>query len=250
MDKQLERIKKRIGHPFKEPELLRQALTHSSFAYEYQQGDIDDNEVLEFLGDSVLGFLVADFLYEKYSGLSEGDLSKLKSAVASTSALSDFAKKMRMDKHLYLGKGEEKSGGRNKKTILAGCFEAVVAAIYKDGGMEAVRIFLNPLLISFFKKVNLDKFLINNYKSALQEYLQKENLPAPVYKAVLMSGPDHNKKFTVEVFSNRRTLAKAEGSSKKDAEQRAAQKALKSLLGRKIKSFTADVFLIKKDHES
>ena len=249
MLKYLQKVEKKIGHTFHNPDVLKLALTHSSYAYEYQQGDIEDNEVLEFLGDSVLGFVVADFICTKYSTLSEGDLSKLKSAVASTSALSEFAKKIRLDKFILLGKGEEKSGGRNKKTILAGCFEALVAAVYKDGGIQAAGQFLNPLLISFFKKVNLDKFLINNYKSALQEYLQKENLLPPIYKPVRAAGPDHNKKFTVEVFSNKKILARADGNSKKEAEQKAAQKALKSLLGRKIKSFTADVFLLKKDHD-
>jgi ribonuclease-3 len=249
MQKFLQGVGKKIGHAFLDPNLLKLALTHSSYAYEYQQGDIENNEVLEFLGDSVLGFVIADFLCAKYYGLSEGDLSKLKSAVASTSALSEFAKKLRLDKSILLGKGEAQSGGRTKKTILAGCFEAVVAAVYKDGGIQAASQFLNPLLVSFFKKVNLDKFLINNYKSALQEYLQKENLPAPIYKPLRAAGPDHNKKFTVEVFSNKKILAQADGKSKKDAEQRAAQKALKSLLGRKIKSFTADVFLLKKDHD-
>ena len=249
MLKYLQKVEKKIGHTFHDPDVLKLALTHSSYAYEYQQGDIEDNEVLEFLGDSVLGFVVADFICTKYSTLSEGDLSKLKSAVASTSALSEFAKKIRLDKFILLGKGEEKSGGRNKKTILAGCFEALVSAVYKDGGIQASGQFLNPLLISFFKKVNLDKFLINNYKSALQEYLQKENLLPPIYKPVRAAGPDHNKKFTVEVFSNKKILARADGNSKKEAEQKAAQKALKSLLGRKIKSFTADVFLLKKDHD-
>lgn len=249
MLKHLQKVEKKIGYSFHDKNVLQQALTHSSYAYEYQQGNIDDNEVLEFLGDSVLGFVVADFLCNKYSGLSEGDLSKLKSSASSTNALSDFSKKIKLDKFLLLGKGEEKSGGRSKKSILAGTFEALIAAIYKDGGIETVSEFLNPLLTTFFKKVNLDKFLINNYKSALQEFLQKENLSAPIYKPVRSFGPDHRKKFTVEVFSNKKILATADGSSKKDAEQRAAQKALKALLGRKIKSFTTDVFLLKKGHD-
>ena len=249
MLKHLNRVEKKIGYSFQEKSILRQALTHSSYAYEYQQGDMENNEVLEFLGDSVLGFVIADFLCNKYAGLSEGDLSKLKSSVASTNALSDFSKKIRLDKYLLLGKGEEKSGGRNKKSILAGTFEALVAAVYKDGGIDAVSDMLNPMLTAFFKKANLEKFLINNYKSALQEYLQKENLPAPVYKPLRSYGPDHRKMFTVQVFSNKKILASAEGTSKKDAEQRAAQKALKALLGRKIKSFTTDVFLLKKRQE-
>jgi len=239
-------LEKRTGYSFKNKDLIKQALTHSSFAYESQEGDLTDNEVLEFLGDSVLGLVVADFLVSAFPSLPEGELSKLKSAVASTSSLSDFAKKIKLDRDILLGKGEEKSGGRKKKTILAGTFEAIIAAIYLDGGLAKAREFLSDHLNSFYKKINVEKFLINNYKSALQEYFQKESLPPPVYKTVTTKGPDHRKKFTVEVFLNKKSLAKATGNSKKEAEQNAAQKALKGLMGKKIKFFTSDTFLLRK----
>jgi ribonuclease-3 len=239
-------LEKRIGYSFQNKDLIKQALTHSSFAYETQGNNITDNEVLEFLGDSVLGLIVADFLVSSFPSLPEGELSKLKSAATSTSSLSHFAKKIKLDRFILLGKGEEKSGGRKKKTILAGTFEAIIAAVYLDGGLSASRDFLSDLLNSFYKKVNVEKFLINNYKSALQEYFQKENLPAPVYKTVTTKGPDHRKQFTVEVFLNKRSLAKAIGNSKKEAEQNAAQKALKGLMGKKIKFFTSDTFLLRK----
>ncbi len=145
-----------------------------------------------------------------------------------------------------MGKGEEKSGGRKKKTILAGAFEAVVAAIYLDGGLDAARRFLHALLDSLFKKIKANSHLINNYKSALQEYLQKENLPAPVYKTLTAIGPDHKKNFMVEVFFENESMAKAKGKSKKQAEQNAAQKALKNLLGKKMKAFTSDTFIMRK----
>jgi ribonuclease-3 len=238
-------FEKKIRYRFQNPSLLQHALTHRSYAYESQE-DLTDNEILEFLGDSVLGLVVADYLVAAYPGVSEGELSKLKSTVASTSSLSSFAKNVKLDRHILLGKGEEKSGGREKKTILAGAFEAVVAAIYLDGGFHEAKRFVMSHLRSFFKKINVGKFFINNYKSALQEYFQKESLPAPNYKMVTTKGPDHKKQFTVEVFSRKKSLAKAVGNSKKEAEQKAAQKALKNLLGRKMRVFTDDTFLLKK----
>lgn len=239
-------LEKRLGYTFKDKDILLQALTHSSYAYESHQENRSNNEVLEFLGDSVLGLVVADFLCHYYSDLSEGELSKLKSAAGSTSSLSYFGQKIKLDKFILLGKGEEKSGGRKKKTILAGAFEALIAAIYLDGGLQEAREFLIPYFKGLFKKVDVEKFFINNYKSALQEYFQKENLPAPVYKTVTTKGPDHKKVFVVEVLSQDKPLAKAKGLSKKSAEKRAAQKALKNLLGKKIKTLTSDTFLLRK----
>ena len=242
-------FEKKLGYNFKDKDLLVQALTHSSYAYENQQNVESDNETLEFLGDSVLGLLIADYLCLTYPHLSEGELSKLKSSAANTSSLSSFSKKIKLDKNILLGKGEEKSGGRRKKTILAGAFEAVVAAIYIDGGLEAARNFLLFLLKSMFKKIKVNRFLINNYKSALQEYLQRRDLPAPVYKTVTTTGPDHKKIFVVEVLLENEPLAKAKGNSKKKAEQKAAQKALKNFLGKKMKTLTSDTFLMRKKHD-
>ncbi len=242
----LSRIEKKLGYAFKDNQLLEKALTHTSYAYETQQSSLSSNEVLEFLGDSVLGFVLADFLCANYPNLSEGDLTKLKSTAASTTALYGFAKNAKLDKSLFLGKGEEKSGGRRKKTILAGTFEAIVAAIYLDGGIEAAKDFLYQYFHSFFKNIDIKKFKINNFKSALQEHLQKENLPAPVYHTVTTTGPDHKKRFVVEVSTSEGKLAQAEGGSKKDAEQKAAQKALKNFLGKKIKTISSDTLLMKK----
>jgi len=242
----IQQFENKIDFNFKNKDLLRHALTHSSYAYENQEEVETDYETLEFLGDSILGLIIADFLYSTYVDSSEGELSKLKSTAASTSSLSSFAKKIKLDKYILLGKGEQKSGGRKKKTILAGAFEAVVAAIYLDAGLEEARNFLLPFLQSLFKKIKVKDFLINNYKSALQEYLQKENLPAPAYKTITSTGPDHKKSFVVEVLSEGSSLAKAKGHSKKIAEQKAAQKALKSLLGKKIRTLTSDTFFLKR----
>jgi ribonuclease-3 len=246
MNKNWDSFEKKIKYRFENKELLQIALTHRSFAYENQEEDFADNEILEFLGDSVLGLVVADFLVSAYPGTSEGELSKLKSTVASTSSLSSFAQHLKLDRYILLGKGEEKSGGREKKTILAGAYEALVAAIYLDSGFQQSKDFIMGHLKPFFKKINVKKFLVNNYKSALQEYYQKESLPAPHYNMVTTRGPDHKKQFTVEVFQRKKSLAIATGRSKKEAEQKAAQKALKNLLGRKMKVFTADTFLLKK----
>lgn len=240
------KIEKKLGLVFKNKDILRQALTHSSFAYENLASKLQDNEVLEFLGDSVVGLVLADFLFSRWPNLSEGELSKLKSAAASADSLSRLAKKIRLDKQIFLGKGEEKSGGRKKRTILAGAFEALLGAIYLDQGYETAKKFLFPLLANFFRKVDSQEFLIENYKSALQEYLQKENLPSPVYKTLVAMGPDHEKRFIVEVCSGEVPLAKARGNSKKNAEQKAAQKALSRLHGRKMKALTPEMFMMKK----
>lgn len=247
MKNSIEDCEKKLGYTFKNKELLLQALTHSSFAYENQNDDISDNEVMEFLGDSVLGLVIADFICSSYPALSEGELSKLKSAAVSSTAHTGFAKKLNLDRYLRLGKGEEKSGGRKKRTILAGAYEAVIAAIYLDGGIDNASVFIKRDLVPLFKKINVKKFFVDNYKSALQEYLQRENSSPPVYKTVTSTGPDHKRSFVVEVFSDHMLLAKAKGSSKKEAEKKAAQKALMGLVGRrKIKSLTADTFLYKK----
>jgi ribonuclease-3 len=246
MKTSLSLLEKAIGITFCNKDLLRQALTHSSYAYEQLDNRPPDNEVLEFLGDSVVGLVTADFFCATFSGLKEGDLSKYKSAAASTEALSEFALEKKLHKYVFLGKGEEKSGGRKKKTILAGTFEALVAAVYLDQGYEAAKGFLLPLLRKSFRRTDSRGLLINNYKSALQEYFQKESLPAPSYRTVTSIGPDHSKTFFVEVCQGHNILAKAKGYSKKNAEQRAAQKALKSLLGTKMKDLRAEMFVLKR----
>jgi ribonuclease-3 len=241
------RLEKKIGYSFADRSLLIQALTHSSHAYEMAGKSGADNEVLEFLGDSVVGLLAAEFLHQLFPESREGELSKLRSMVTSTESLSGYARKTRLDKYLLLGRGEEKSGGRKKKTILAGALEALVGALYKDGDLPAARLLLRPLFEGSFRRIRGGGFLINNYKSALQEHFQKQNLPLPVYRIVAAKGPDHKKVFTIEVACGGRVLARAKGESKKDAEQRAAQKALRSCLDRKFKDMPCEMFVLKKD---
>ncbi len=239
----LDRLEKRLGYAFKDRGLLEKALTHSSSAFE--RPGTKDNEILEFLGDSVVGLAVAHHFYAAYPDLAEGELSKLKSTASSTLSLSEFAQKLKLDKAMLLGRGEEKSGGRKKRTILAGVFEAVIGAIYLDGGFEEARAFLARVLVSSFRPIR-EEFLINNFKSALQEAFQKEGLPSPSYRTLVEKGPAHDRTFVVEVCAGEKVLAKAKGRSRKTAEQAAAQKALKSMLGRRMKVLTPETFIVTK----
>ena len=237
-------LEKRLNYRFKDQSLFQMALTHSSHAYETQDHPLD-NERLEFLGDSVVGLIAADFFYAMYPEANEGDLSKFKSSASSTVALADYARQIQLDEVIHLGKGEEKSGGRKKSTILAGSFEALIGAIYIDGGFDAARTVYERLLEGSYAKVKKQGHEINNYKSALQEFLQKEDLPAPQYKMVTAAGPDHRKEFVVEVIVNKTVLGRAKGPSRKVAEQKAAENVLKSFFGKRIKSLTPETFLFK-----
>ncbi len=239
-----ERLQKDIGYQFCDQALLAKALTHSSYAYENQPHAAKDNELLEFLGDSVVGLITAEFYYDAFSDRGEGELSKLKSSATSTLALSRFAQKIRLDKFVMLGRGEEKSGGRKKTSILAGTFEALVGAMFLDGGLEPARTFVTQFLASTLAPLRSEGFEINNYKSALQEMFQKSNLPTPSYTTVTEKGPAHKKTFVVELHLDGRCIAKAKGASKKSAEQKAAQKALKGYLGRKMKQLSPEAFIV------
>jgi ribonuclease III len=240
-----DRLQKTLGYTFVDPGLLRRALTHSSHAYESRPEAPEDNELMEFLGDSVIGLAAAEFYYHAFPGRGEGELSKLKASASSTLALARQARKVRLDKAVLLGRGEEKSGGRAKASILAGAFEALVGAVFLDGGFEAARAVVQRLLAPTLEPLGEARFEINNYKSALQELLQRTGLPAPAYRTVTAKGPEHRKTFTVEVLVGGRAVAKAKGASKKNAEQKAAQKALKGYLGRKMKEITPEAFIVK-----
>lgn len=240
-----ERLEKRLGYRFKNPDLLVQALTHSSYAHEKGLGPGADNELLEFLGDSVIGLSAAEFVFKSYPGLTEGELSKLRSSATNTSALAELARRIKLDRHLLLGKGEEKSGGRKKDSILADAFEALAAALYLDGGHQAAGGVLAALFSKGLEKVQAPSFELNNFKSALQEHLLKRGLGLPDYRVVKESGPPHKKKFEVEVACAGKPLASASGPSKKSAEQKAAAKAFRKLSGRKTLRLPRGNFVIK-----
>jgi ribonuclease-3 len=242
--KKLERLEKAAGRAFTDRGLLEKALTHSSHAYEAQPASSGDNEQLEFLGDSVIGLVAAEFFFRAFPERSEGELSKLKASATSTLALAQLAKSIKLDKAILLGRGEEKSGGRKKVSILAGAFEALTGALYLDGGFAAAQSFLGGLFASSLKAIKSESQTISNAKSALQEICQKAGLPAPCYRLVSEKGPAHRRTFAIEVRLGEKVAAKSKGASKKAAEQAAAEKALKSFFGRKIRRISSEAFLI------
>ncbi|MGZ5453269.1 MAG: ribonuclease III [Candidatus Aminicenantales bacterium] len=245
--RKLERLEKTLGHEFRDRGLLEKALTHSSHAYESHLESPDDNEQLEFLGDSVVGLISAEFFLRAFPERSEGELSKLKASATSTLALAQLARAIKLDKAIFLGRGEEKCGGRKKVSILAGAFEALTGALYLDGGFDAAKAFVCGLLESSLEPIKSDSQTINNAKSALQEICQKAGLATPVYELISEKGPAHRRTFRVEVRLGDKVVAKSKGGSKKAAEQAAAEKALKSLFGRKIKRISPEAFIIEAD---
>jgi ribonuclease-3 len=246
-EKALDRVEKAVGRAFRDRALLLRALTHSSHAYESDPEAPEDNEVLEFLGDSVVGLVAAEFALAAFPGRNEGELSKLKASATSTLALAKLAREIKLEKAIRLGRGEERSGGRKKVSILAGAFEALTGALYLDGGFEAARDFLRPLLGASLKAVRTETQTVNNSKSALQELCQKEGLGVPAYRLVSEKGPAHDRAFTVEVRLGDEVLAKAKGPSKKNAEQAAAGKVLKARFGRRLKKLSDEAFVIEAD---
>jgi len=218
-----------LAYRFLRPELLQRALTHRSSIYEKNsQAAFADNEQLEFLGDAILGFLVSDMLLERCPDFPEGRLSKLKAHLVSALHLHTVALKIGLGSHLRLGKGEELSGGREKKALLANALEAIIAAIYLDGGIEAARTFVERY---FLGDAELPEYglEVTDFKSALQEKAQALKLPQPRYSIVEERGPEHAKTFLVEVRVGRDWSSRAEGLSKKSASQKAAQRVLEQL---------------------
>jgi ribonuclease-3 len=221
-----------IGYRFKRPELLERALTHRSSVYEkHVEGAAADNEQLEFLGDSILGFLVSDMLLASHPDSPEGRLSKLKAHLVSASHLHEVALQVGLGAHLRLGRGEELSGGREKKALLANALEAVIAAIYLDGGIQPARDFV-AAHVAAGAEVPGAGMEMTDYKSALQERAQALKLPQPRYSIVEERGPEHAKTFLVEARVGRDWSSRAEGLSKKSASQRAAQEVLRQLSDR------------------
>ena len=204
-------------------ELLNTAFTHSSFANEFKNGRINDNERLEFLGDSVLSLVVSEYLYNNYEG-DEGDFSKIRSFAVSEDSLAEVAAQLHLDKYLLIGKGEELTGGRHKKAILADCTEAVFAAVFLDQGFDAAKTFILDLLIPRIEHSHRD------YKSLLQEYVQKKWKAVPRYTLVSTEGPEHNQVFWYTVSVHDKIFGPQSGHSKKEAEQNAAKLACTSLL--------------------
>ena len=222
MDNQFASLEEKIEYTFKNKLLLKEALTHSSYANERRKGVVC-NERMEFLGDAVLSIITAELLYNKFPDMPEGELSKLRSSLVCTAELSEFAKEIDLGEYLLLGKGEMNTGGKERPSILENAFEAFIAAIYLDGGMEKAKKYVLRFLNSALETHHI-KF--KDYKTALQEVIQKNPDETLNYVIVGESGPDHDKRFEVEVHLNSNVIGKGMGKSKKQAEQEAAREAL------------------------
>ncbi len=231
-------LEERLGHKFLRPALLECALTHSSALPELRAGRTEeaaadgspgDNERLEFLGDAVLELLASEYLLATFPEWSEGQLSKSRARLVNAGSLEEAARRLRLGEHLRLGRGEEKTGGREKPTLLADAFEAVVAAVYLDGGLSSAREVLRRSLFEQAVEERGERIAESDRKSALQEFLQGRGHPPAEYRLAGESGPDHQKVFLIEVWVNGRRLASGDGSTKKEAEQRAARRALEQL---------------------
>jgi ribonuclease III len=225
-------LQRSIKYRFRDVGLLEHAMTHTSRANEDLSGGALDNESLEFLGDAVLGFVVADLLFREFPEFDEGQKSKAKAVLVSTTTLARQAERLALGDHLLLGRGEEKTGGRRKQALQADGYEALIAAIYLDGGIEEAQAFIAREFAPLLEEVRAQGFAAQDYKSALQEYLQSHDQPLPEYRLAGTAGPDHRKLFQVEVIVQGMTIAEATGSSKKEAEQEAARLALFRLTNR------------------
>jgi len=226
---EFESLQQAIGYRFRDRGLLEHAMTHTSRANEDVSGGVADNEVMEFLGDALLGFIIADVLFRDFPEFDEGQKSKAKAALVSTATLARQAERLQLGDHLLLGRGEEKTGGRRKQALLADGYEALIAAVYLDGGVEHARAFITREFAALFDEVRRDGVSGQDYKSALQELLQSRDQPLPEYRLVGTLGPDHRKLFEIEVVVRGERLASATGPSKKEAEQEAARAALEKL---------------------
>jgi len=232
MPAELQVLEERLGYRFQNRDLLVRALTHKSLSFERKAADVEfiDNEQLEFLGDSILGFIVSESLVLHFPGSPEGRLSKLKAHLVSAAHLYEVAQEIALGEFLHLGRGEEMSGGRAKKALLANALEAIIAAVYLDGGVDPVRRFVVEELVGDweFAESNGAEH-VTDYKTALQERAQALKLPQPRYIIAMENGPDHAKTFVVEVRVGSGYVSRGEGPSKKEAGQNAAKAVLEQL---------------------
>ncbi len=224
-------LEEAIGYRFRNISLLQKALAHSSYANERWHDGLKSNERLEFLGDSVLGMVVAEYLYSHYPNRLEGDLTRMRADVVCEKALAKVARKIDLGKHLLLGNGEEQGGGRARDSILSDGVEAVIAACFLDGGMEVAKAFIHRFVL---QQEPAQQHNNRDYKTALQELVQQKKNQVLSYAPVAESGPDHNKQFTVELRLNDSIVGRGEGSSKKRAEQMAAKAAIEKLFPDKV----------------
>jgi ribonuclease-3 len=228
IEQNISALKERLGFCWQNEDLLRLALTHGSYAYEKNLRSQENNQRLEFLGDAVLELVVSDYLYRTYPGHSEGELTRLRAAVVCEPSLARTARELELGSCLYMGRGEERSGGRERPSILADAFEALLGAIYLDQGLTVARrvalLYLEPVI-----KDVLEGRVERDYKTELQEILQKEGSVSISYAILHEEGPDHHKTFTAAVYLGGKEMGRGQGRSKKEAEQQAACRALARL---------------------
>ena len=222
-------LETKLGYQFQNPKLLDHALTHSSYANEHHLGSISSNERLEFLGDSVLGMIVADHLYRTFPDLPEGDLTRIRANLVCEGSLVLVAKEWDLGRYLKLGKGENACGGRSRPSILADAVEAVLAAVFLDGGLEHDRDIIQRFLLDRMEQVNRAS---RDHKTYLQELVQRKSGQVLSYELIGESGPDHNKTFQMQVLLNGQPIGQGTGHSKKEAEQAAANAAIERLAGK------------------
>ena len=222
----IKELEKAIGYSFQDISLLENALAHSSYANERWHNSLRSNERLEFLGDSILGMIVAEYLYRNFPDRPEGELTRMRADMVCETSLAAVAQQLGLGSHLLLGHGEEQGGGRNRASILADAVESVIAASFLDGGMAAAEAFVRRFILCNVPTQRLQNV---DYKTALQEQIQKKKEQKLVYTLVGESGPDHDKSFVVEVALNGKVVGKGTGTSKKRAEQDAARAALEKL---------------------
>ena len=224
----MEILEKKLGYTFRDPSLLRAALYHSSYANEHRAAGIRSNERLEFLGDAVLGFVTAEYLYAKHPDLPEGDLTRRRAALVCEESLHEVAQALDLGSCLQLGRGEEQGGGRYRPSILADATESVFAAVYLDGGMDAARDLIHRVLLDKEREEQVEERR-RDYKTLLQEHIQRKAGQELTYCMVREEGPDHAKTFVTEVRLNGAAIGEGSGHSKKESEQMAAKSALEKL---------------------
>ncbi|HEV8130694.1 MAG TPA: ribonuclease III [Acidobacteriota bacterium] len=228
----LQALQQALQYPFKDPSFLERALTHKSYCYEHPDAGLFHYESLEFLGDAILGFVISDLIFRQIPLSTEGELSKIKAHLVSAKNLLQFALRLELGRFLRLSYGEEKTGGRTKEALMVDSFEAVIAAIYLDGGIDAARQFIEQQFSSSLQSLDSSSFTSPDYKSRLQERLHQLAQTEPIYLLAHESGPDHRKHFVVKVISGGEVLALGEGKTKKEAQQNAAEAALEKLKDR------------------
>jgi len=218
-----------LGYKFRDRDLLARALTHKSYANERRETSSSHNERLEFLGDTVLGFVIGELIYRSFPNLQEGALSKIKAHLVSATTLASKGRALGIGRYLRMGAGEARSGGADKLSLLADGFEAVIAAIYLDGGLPAAEAFLRRVFGPDVTGIDIGDLSFQDYKTALQETAQALGLPLPEYRIVDEYGPDHEKIFVIQVFWDGEAFAYGRGSSKREAQRKAAKEALKRI---------------------